>query len=171
MKTYGKHSRNASSSDCRATGPRTRTSWILTQSQCTHLRAIQDKMLRMIYVPRYSHGNTGRTQDSVVQTTASLPEKHKILHYDETYFASYFSWCGHVARLTKADPKRETGQIFMLQNLEQLPNLKKELGSQCHGRRFRTNVAQDRMGWKAKMDAMIKWRKQKMVDRIANPIE
>ena len=27
--------------------------WILTQSQCTHLRAIQDKMLRrMIYVPR-----------------------------------------------------------------------------------------------------------------------
>ena len=28
-------------------------SWILTQSQCTHLRAIQDKMLRrMIYVPR-----------------------------------------------------------------------------------------------------------------------
>ena len=28
-------------------------SWILTQSQCTHLRAIQDTMLRrMIYVPR-----------------------------------------------------------------------------------------------------------------------
>ena len=30
-------------------------SWILTQSQCTHLRAIQDKMLRrMICVPRHT---------------------------------------------------------------------------------------------------------------------
>ena len=30
-------------------------SWILTQLQCTHLRAVQDKMLgRMIYVPRYT---------------------------------------------------------------------------------------------------------------------
>ena len=52
--------------------------------------------------------------------------------------------------------------------------MKKELGSQCHGRRFRVwrweqavahcigtdcvSVAQDRMVWRAKMDAMIKWR-------------
>ena len=40
--------------------------------------------------------------------------KHKILHYDEMYFASYFSWCGHVARLTKADPQRETSRKFTL---------------------------------------------------------
>ena len=31
-------------------------SWILTQSQCTHLRAMRDKMVRRtIYVPRYLH--------------------------------------------------------------------------------------------------------------------
>ena len=40
--------------------------------------------------------------------------KHKILHGDEMNFASHFSWCGHVARLTKADPQRETSRIFML---------------------------------------------------------
>ena len=115
------------------------------------------------------------------------------------YFASFFSWCGHVTRLRKVDPQRETSRIFMVkistgnesylygENMECLQNSKKELGSQCHGRRFRvwrwehavaecvgtdwTNVAQDRMEWRAKMDAMIKWRKQKMADRNASPIE
>ena len=42
--------------------------------------------------------------------------------------------------------------------------------AQCLGTDW-TNVAQDRMGWRAKMDAMIKWRKQKMADRNASPIE
>ena len=84
------------------------------------------------------------------------------------HFASYFLWCGHVARLTTADPQRETSRISTLKSMEWLRNLKKELGSQCHGRRFRvwrweqavaqcvgtewSNVAQGR----AKMDAMIK---------------
>ena len=102
---------------------------------------------------------------------------HKILHGDDMYFASYFSSCGHVARLTKVDPQRETSRIYIPNYMEWLRSLKKELGSQCHGRRFRvlrweqavaqcvgtdwTNVAQDRMEWRAKMDAMIKWRTQK----------
>ena len=132
------------------------------------------------------HGNTRSTHDTVVKIAAQRQEKHKILHGDETYFASYFSWCGNVARLTKADPKREMSQIFMQKNLEWLRNLKTELGSQRHGRRFRvwrreqavvqcagtdwTKLAQDRLAWRAKTDAMIKWRKQKM-DRNASPIE
>ena len=62
--------------------------------------------------------------------------KDKVLHGDEMYFASYFSWCGHVARLIKMDPQRETSRIFTLKNMEWLRNLKKELGSQCHGPRF-----------------------------------
>ena len=41
---------------------------------------------------------------------------------------------------------------------------------QCVGTDW-TNVAQDRLEWRAKMDAMIKWRKQKMMDRNASPIE
>ena len=73
------------------------------------------------------------------------------------------------------------------ENMEWLRKLRKELGSQCHGRRFRvwrweeaeaqcvgtewSNVAQDRLGWRAKMDAMIKWREQKMMDRNTSPIE
>ena len=50
----------------------------------------------------------------MVKIASELSEKHKILHGDEMYFASYFSWCGHVARLTTADPQRETSQIFNL---------------------------------------------------------
>ena len=42
--------------------------------------------------------------------------------------------------------------------------------AQCVGTEW-TNLAQDRLGWRVKMDAMIKWRKQKMMDRNASPIE
>ena len=28
------------------------------------------------------------------------------------YFASYFSWCGHVARVTKVDPKRNESHFY-----------------------------------------------------------
>ena len=107
-------------------------SWILTQSQCTHLRAIQDKMLkRMIYVPG------SPTEIRWFKLLHNCRRNHKLLHGDDMYFASYFLWCGHVARLTKADPQRETSRVFVLKNMAWLRNLKKELGSQCHGRRFR----------------------------------
>ena len=107
--------------------------WILTQSQCTHLEAIKDKMSRrMIYVPGYS---TETSEAHAIRWSKLLHNcrgKHKTLHGDEMYFACCFSWCSHVARLTKADPQRETSRIFMLKNMEW-----KELGSQCHERRFR----------------------------------
>ena len=65
---------------------------ILTQSQCTHLRAIQDKMLkRMIYVPR---SPTETPEAHMIRWSKLLHNcrrKHKILHGDEMYFASYFS--------------------------------------------------------------------------------
>ena len=62
-----------------------------------------------------------------------------------------------------------------------LGNLKKKLGTQCHGRRFRvwrweqavaqcigedwTEKAQNNMGWRAKLTEMIGWREQKMEDK------
>ena len=97
-------------------------SWISdSQSQCTHLRAIQDKMLRrMMYVPWCS---TETPEVHMIRWSKLLHNcrrKYKILHGDEMYFASYFSWCGHVARLTKADPQRETSRILMLKNVEWL---------------------------------------------------
>ena len=160
-------------------------SWILTQSQHTHLRATQDKFLRrMTYVPRRSTETPEAHMIRWSKLLHSCRRKHKTLHGDEMYFASYFSWCGNAARLTKADPQRETSRIFMMKNMVWLRNLKKELGSQCHGRRCRvwrseqavaqcvgtdwTNVAHDRMGWRTKMNAMMKWRKQKW--RIEVPI-
>ena len=86
-------------------------SWILTQSQCTHLRAIQDKMLRrMIFVPRNS---TETPEAHMIRRSKLLHncwKKQKLLHVDEMYF----SWCGHLARLTTADPQRETSRIFTL---------------------------------------------------------
>ena len=81
-------------------------SWILTLSRCTHLRAIQDKMLRkIIYVPR----RPTETADAHVIRWSKLLHncraKHKLLHGDEMYFANYSSWCGHVARVTKNGPE------------------------------------------------------------------
>ena len=157
-------------------------SWILTQSQCTHLRAIQDKMLRrMVFVPRLPTETAEAHMTRWSKLLHNCRAKHKILHRDEVYFASCFSWCGHVARVTTMDPQRETSPTFTLKNMEWLRNLKKELGSQCHGRRFRVwrwkqavaqcvatewvKVALYRAAWRAKMDAMGKWRKQKMANR------
>ena len=64
-------------------------SWILTQSQCTHLRAIQDKMLRRIKnVP----GRTTETPEAHMIRWSKLLHScrgtHKILHGDDMYFAS-----------------------------------------------------------------------------------
>ena len=51
-------------------------SWILTQSQCTHLRAIQDKVLRRtIYVLRIPIENTRSPPDTVVKTAALRSSK------------------------------------------------------------------------------------------------
>ena len=90
-------------------------SWILTQSQCTHLRAIQYKMLRrMIYVPRKPTETPEAHMTRWSKLLHNCRKKHKIFHGDEMYFASYLSWCGHVARLTTADPLRETRRIVTL---------------------------------------------------------
>ena len=52
--------------------------------------------------------------------------KHKFPHGDETYFASYFLWCGHIARIATRDPMRETSKLFMHRNIAWLRSLKKE---------------------------------------------
>ena len=41
--------------------------------------------------------------------------------------------------------------------------------AQCVGTEW-VKVAQDRAAWRAKMDAIIKWSKQKMADRKCSPI-
>ena len=115
--------------------------------------------------------------------------KHKLLRGDELKFASYFSWCGHVARVTKKWARNvKRVRIFTLKNMEWLRTLKNELGSQYHGRRFRVwrweqaaaqcvgtewvKVAQDRMVWRAEdgRDDKVE-RKQKMADRKGSPTE
>ena len=86
-------------------------------------------MLRkIIYVPRRP---TETAEAHVIRWSKLLHNcraKHKLLHGDEMYFANYSSWCGHVARVTKMDPKRETTRIFTLKNMEWLRKLKREQG-------------------------------------------
>ena len=92
--------------------------------------------------------------------------KHKLPHGHETYFASYFSWCGHC---TDHDERSEKG--IKQENMVWLQSLTKELGSQCHGRRFRVwrweqamaqclgnklvNVAQHSIVWRSKLEELI----------------
>ena len=113
-------------------------SWILTRTQCAHLRAVQGRMLRkMIYVPRPLVESAETHMTRWARLLRNCRAKHKFPHGDETYFASYFSWCGHIARITTRDPKRETSKLFLHKNTAWLRSLKKEMGTQCHGRRFR----------------------------------
>ena len=71
--------------------------------------------------------------------------------------------------------------MYLNKNIAWLRVLKKELGTQCNGRRFRvwrweqavaqcigknwTEQAQNYTGWRAKQEEMISWIKQKMEDR------
>ena len=103
--------------------------------------------------------------------------KHKLPDDAETYFASYFSWCGHVA---VTDTTRGTSGLYMHKNMEWLRKMRKEVGSQYHGRRSRvwrreqavaqcagtewTKVARDRTAWHSQIHEMKKWRKQEMAD-------
>ena len=87
---------------------------LLTRTQCTHLRAVQDHMLRkMIYVPRCPEESSESHMARWSRLLRHCRSKHKILHGDETYFAQYFSWCGHIARLVTRDPARETSNMFL----------------------------------------------------------
>ena len=99
-------------------------SWILTPSQWTHVLAVQENMLgRMIYVPR---SRTETPEAHLIRWSKLLHNcraKLKILHGDEMYFASYFSWCAHVAQLSKVDPQRVTSRIYTLKKMEWLGNL------------------------------------------------
>ena len=71
----------------------------------TDMRAMQDKMLRrMIYVPRSPTETPEAHMIRWSKLLHSSRAKHQILHGDEMYVESYFSWCCHVARLTKMDP-------------------------------------------------------------------
>ena len=88
---------------------------MLTREQCAHLRAVQDRMLRkMIYAPRLldESEETRKTRWARLLRMA----EHKFPHGDETYFASCFSWCGHIAHITMRDPKRETSILFLHKN-------------------------------------------------------
>ena len=112
--------------------------WILTRTQCTHLRAVQDRMLRkMIYVARSDEESAESHMTRWARLIPNCRCKHKLLHADETYFAQYFSWCGHVARISTRYPTRETSRMYMNKNIAWLHDLKKELGTQCQGHRFR----------------------------------
>ena len=89
-------------------------SWIPTRTQRAHLRAVQDRMLRkMIHVPRLPDGSAETHMTRWARLLRNCRAKHKFPHVDETSFASNFSRCGHIARITARDPKRETSNLFL----------------------------------------------------------
>ena len=113
-------------------------SWILTCTQCTHLRAVLDRMLRkMIYVARVNEESAESHMIRWSRLIRNCRTRHEFLHGAETHFAQYFSWCGQKGRIATRDPGREASKMYMNKNIAWLRDLKKELGTQCHGRRFR----------------------------------
>ena len=102
------------------------------------VRAVQHRMLRtIIYLPRCPEKSAESHMVLWSRLIRNCRAKHKVLHGDVTYFARYFSWCGHIARITTRDLGRETIRMCMNKNRAWPRNLKKELGTQCRGRRLR----------------------------------
>ena len=99
-------------------------SWILTRTQCTHVRAVQDRMLRKM-IPRCPEESAESHMFRWSRLLRNCRAKHKLLHGDETYFAQYFSGCDQIARITTGDPGRETSRMYMNKNIAWLRDLQK----------------------------------------------
>ena len=148
-------------------------SWILTCTQCTHLRAVLDRMLRkMIYVAR---GNEESEESHMIRWSSLIRNcrtRHEFLHGDETHFAQYFSWCGQEQEMRREIlEERQVKCMYMNKNIAWLRDKKKDLGTQCRGRRFRvwrweqavaqcvgdkwTEKTQKNTGWREKQEEMI----------------
>ena len=126
---------------------------------------------KMIHVPRRPEESAETHMTRWARLLRNCRAKHKFPHGDETYFASFFSWSGHVARITIRDI------CSCIKNMAWHRSLKKELGTQCHGRRFRVwrweqpvvhclgdewaKLAQNSSVWRSKLEEMINWKKRK----------
>ena len=163
-------------------------SWILTRTQCAHLRAVQDRMFEKDDLcPEMSCGKRGISHGEVVTTAPQLQGKAQFPTWRRNVFRQLFlvvwTHCtnydmGFEQGKKKAVPAQEYGLAR---------SLKKELGTQSHGRRFRvwrweqsvaqclgddwTEKAQNKNQWRAKLDEMINRKKQKMEDRTCVALE
>ena len=139
-------------------------SWILTRTQCAHLRAVQDRMLRwIIHVPRLPDDSAETHMTRWARALRNCKAKHKLPHGDEIFFASYFSWCGHIARMTR-DPNRETSNLFLHRKYDVASELEEgtvlatsrtSLQSLEVGAGRVVKVAQNSTVWRNKLEEMI----------------
>ena len=96
-------------------------SWILTRTQCTHLRAVQDHMLRkMIYVPRSPEESTESHMTRWSRLLRNCRTMRKIMHGDETYFA--YCTAGHMR------PCKRDKQDVLEQNHDVVAQFEKGVG-------------------------------------------
>ena len=81
------------------------------------LRAVQGRMMRkMRYVPRPPDESAETHMTRWAKLLRYCRAKHKLPHGDELYFASFFSQCGHIARITTRDPKKGNKQVILAQD-------------------------------------------------------
>ena len=146
-----------------------------THTMCTSARCTGSHAEKMIYVRRLPDESAETHMTRWARLLRNCRAKHKLQHGDESFFASYFSWCGRIARITTRDPKRDV--LFLRKNMIWLRRLKSEMGSHCYGRRFRVwrweqavaqclgyewlNVAQNSTEWRSTLEEMINRKKQK----------
>ena len=148
-------------------------SWILTRSQCTHLRALQDKMLHSLnYVPRKPMENAGLLRNRRA--------KHKLPDGDEAYFGSYFSWCGHVVPhdTDRSDARKKS--IFHAQKHGVAAETEAGSGLTMPrwSRQWHSVLARNGQRWHRighcdaqRLTKWLKWKKQKMADRSCIDLE
>eukprot|EP00973_Karenia_brevis_P001499 204040-Karenia_brevis.AAC.1 len=68
-----------------------------------------------------------------------LKQVHDIMPWDTRYHAAVFTWAGHLARMSKYCPWRETYKVLVCRNWRWMKNrAAANAGSQAHGRRLKT---------------------------------
>ena len=86
---------------CRKLDPHTHT--MCTSARSTDLHTHR----KMIYVRRFLDECADTHMTRWARLLRFCRAKHKLPRCDEIYFVSYFSWCGHIARITTRNLKGE----------------------------------------------------------------
>ena len=150
----------------------------MTNRQCTKLRAAQQQMLQSMLGYRPAREETKADFMHRVNARIRQIKDHEgVMEWDLWYHREMFRWAGHVARMPQYAPNRLTHKVLAYRFWDWITSVASaNHGNQLHGKRFKTwrwerpsykyfndarwqLVAQDRLEWNTRLDAMTTWRR------------
>ena len=115
------------------------SSWNLTTTNLSRLRAIQDKALRRILnFPRKQDENAGAYMERVRHVIKDLKQRYEFMDFPDIYHGMYFEWAGHLARIPQYDATRIATQVTYWKDMTSIKRFEASAGNQGHRRVLRT---------------------------------